>query len=166
MYARRSWLTLRWPFRLSWNIVKRTAGLRCFAEQPLLDRVQEGELALSRRNVANGLLQREHALRALERVEAKAPVDHFQHVVGVRAGPDFLGRNEMILRDARVGGLRRKSRKAGKHAGADAVDVGPWPQPVRVAILLRRGKPGCVHRCQLGTGRGQRLPRGAEIEEH
>jgi hypothetical protein len=62
-----------------------------FREQHFLDTAEERELLLHLRNVADGLLQREHALRALERIEPQAPVDDLEDVVRVLPGPDFLG---------------------------------------------------------------------------
>src|SRR4030095_13563083 len=98
------------PFLESWKIVKRMlrtlrrgtkrAAVRLRAhlgKQLALDAAEQRELALLRRNVADRLLQREHALRAFERIETQAPVDHFEHIVGVLARPDLLRRYKMIL---------------------------------------------------------------------
>src|SRR6266540_698950 len=142
------------------------ARLYDFAEQFLFQRIEECQLALARRDIADRLLQRKDALWALERIEAQTPVDHLEHIVGVTAGPDLLRRHEMVLRQPGVRGLRRKSGKAGEHARADAVHVGPGPQPVWLAILLRSGEAGCVHRRELRTRIGQCLPRRAEVEQH
>src|SRR6187455_1822763 len=135
----RSWLTRRWPLRDSWKIVKRIERppprwaarfyrdvLRTdLGEQHALDVADERELPLLGRDVADRLLQREHRLRPLERVEEQAPVDDLEQVVRVLARPDLLRRDQVVLLDARVGGLRRERREAGEHRRADAVDVGP-----------------------------------------
>src|SRR6478609_6636646 len=110
VYAMRSWLTVREPLRDSWKIVNRIA-LSDFGKELLLQVAEEADLALLRGNVANRLLQCEHRLRALQRIEAQAPVDHFEHVIRILAGPDLLRRNEVILLLERVGRLRRDRSK-------------------------------------------------------
>ncbi len=135
-------------------------------EELLLQVAEEADLALLRRNVANRLLQREHRLRALQRIEAQAPIDHLEHVIRILAGPDLLRRDEVVLLLARVGSLRRERRKAGEHARAHAVDVGPRTEPVGIAVLLGCGEARRVHRRELRAFRGERLTGGAEVEQH
>ena len=60
--------------------------------------------------------------------------------------------------------LRRERGQAGEHRRPDPVDVGPGPQAVGLAILLRGGKAGRIHRRQLGPGAGERLAGRTEIE--
>src|SRR5512134_1757392 len=70
VYAIRSWLMAREPLRDSWKIVNRMTSCPDFGEQSPSQVPEHRKLGLLRRNVANGLLQREHRLRALERIEA------------------------------------------------------------------------------------------------
>src|SRR5512135_3177283 len=102
----RSWLTSRPPLRDSWNIVKRIGRSSAdFREQQALQVPEERQLALRGRDVADRALQREHALRTLERIEAQAPVDHLEEVVGILARPDLLGRDQVVFLHPGVGGL-------------------------------------------------------------
>src|SRR5215471_15656856 len=63
-----------------------------FGEELFLQVAEEAHLAFLRRDVLDRLLQREHRLRALQRIETQAPVDHFENVVRVLARPNLLRR--------------------------------------------------------------------------
>src|SRR4051812_24329907 len=71
------------------------------------------------------LLQREHALRARQRIERHAPLRDFDQVVAVDVPQARERKGEAILLDP----LRRVVRRIALHAGVDAgayrVDVGP-----------------------------------------
>src|SRR5665213_2020885 len=189
VYAMRSWLTLREPLRDSWKMVKRirpdgsaapclpTALRWCaalarrascadFREQHALQVAEERQLALAGRNVADRLLQCEHRLRPLQRVEAQAPVDDLEHVLGILTRPDLLRRHQVVFLHARVGCLRRERRETREHAGARTVDVGPRAEALRVAVLLGCGEARRVHRRELRARVGERLPCRAEVEQH
>src|SRR5882672_1110877 len=71
------------------------------------------------------LLQREHALRPLEVVEAQAPVDDGEEILGALAGPGLARRHHQVLLQARERVLRRGAGEAGVHRRADGIDVAP-----------------------------------------
>src|SRR5436190_5806136 len=161
VYAVRSWLTSRAPLRDSWNIVKRMMRIRALdadlREEQALEVPEERQLAFVGRDVADRALQREHALRPLERIEPQAPVDDLQQIVRILARPDLLGRNQVIFRQPRIRRLRRKGREAREHGRAGAVDVSPGAEAIVIAILFRRGEPRRVHRRELRPVAGKRL---------
>src|SRR6185295_13643711 len=101
----RSWLMRRAPMRLSWASAYFMAFGALLAEQRLL--------------------QREHALRPLEVLEAQAPVDDVEQLLGVFAFPGAPRGDEDVFFQPLVRGLRRGAGEAGIGGGAHGVDVGP-----------------------------------------
>src|SRR5437762_14209222 len=84
------------------------------------------------------LLQRKHALRALQVIELQAPVDRFEQLPGILAVPHFRRGDVAVLLRTVVGRLGRRAGKAGEDARADGVAIAPWPEQVAVLVLLRR----------------------------
>ena len=111
-------------------------------------------------------LQREAALRAFQWIKLQAPVDGGQKMGRVLTSPGLGGRDDGVVFDAFVGALRRRAGQTGVHAGAYAVDVAPRTERLAAGELLGRGESRCVHRLEDGRVGHQRLPGGAEVEQH
>ena len=62
--------------------------------------------------------------------------------------------------------LRPGARQASVHRGADRVDVAPGAELLALAVVFGRGEARGVHRRQLQAIHGERLARGAEVDEH
>ena len=112
------------------------------------------------------LLQRKHALGALQVIELQAPVDRFEQLARVLAVPHFRRGDVAVLLGAVVGRLGRGVREAGEYARADGVAITPGPEQVAVLVLLRRREAGRIHRVQARALLGERLARGAEVDQH
>src|SRR6266702_380259 len=84
------------------------------------------------------LLQREHALRALQVIELQAPVDRFEQLPGILAVPHFRRGDVAVLFGAVVGRLGRGAREAGENARADGVAIAPGPEQVADESFLDR----------------------------
>jgi hypothetical protein len=71
----------------------------------------------------------------------------------------------MVILDPTVRCLRRKCSKTSEQRCANTVQISPWAQPVRIAllILLRRSKSRCVHWRQAVAARCENLTRGPKI---
>ena len=118
-------------------------------------------------NVADGLLQREDALRALERIEAQAPVDHLEDILPNIGPPRFFSPIPGGLpararrppaaqrrRGRRTSRRRRRRRRSRGRAGRAR------------GIARARQSPGVYIGASLGRPLVKRLPRGTEVEQH
>src|SRR6266581_8190663 len=112
------------------------------------------------------LLQRKHALRALQVIELQAPVDRFEQLPGILAVPYFRRGDVAVLLAAVVCRLGCRAREAGKNTCADGVAVAPGPEQFAVLVLLRRREPGRIHRAQALAFLDERLAGGAEVDQH
>src|SRR6267143_2856571 len=168
---------MRHACRRSWCDPRSPGGLPCgFPERSRTSSLHPGVAkALNERALAvhfgvlfaqQHLLQRKHALRALQVVELQAPVDRFEQLPGILAVPHFRRGDVAVLLGAVVGRLGRRAGKAGENARADGVAIAPGPEQVAVLVLLRRREAGRIHRVQARALLGERLAGGAEIDEH
>ena len=90
---------------------------------------------------AQRLLQREHALRPLEVIQAQAPVDDVEQLRRILRAPG-LARRHVACPCPRAGWRLRRlaAGEAGVHRRADRIDVAPGPEQVAPeAVLLGRG---------------------------
>ncbi len=112
------------------------------------------------------LLQSKHALRALHVIELQAPVDRVEQLPRILAVPHFRRGDVVVFLGAVVGRLRRRAGEAGKDARADGVAIAPGPEQFAVLVLLRRREARRIHRVQARALLGERLARGAEVDQH
>src|SRR5678815_470664 len=94
-----------------------------------LEPLAEAELGVLALGLARKLLlQREHALRARQRIERHAPLGDLDQVVAVDVAQARKRERETVLLDPLRRVVGRIALHAGVDAGADRVDVGPRPE--------------------------------------
>ncbi|MNM92409.1 hypothetical protein D3C81_1047420 [compost metagenome] len=104
-------------------------------------------------------------MRPLRRHQPQAPFDQVDQAVGIAAAQPHQRLAHAVFFLALVGFLRRHAGHAGIERGTQAVDIGPGAQVGMLAVQFGRGEAGGVHRLEARRFHGQRLPRGAEIQQ-
>src|SRR5678810_74619 len=108
-----------------------------------LQPLAEAELGVLALGLARELfLQREHALRARQRVERHAPLGDLDQVVAVDVAKAREREREAVLLDPLRRIVGRIALHAGVDAGADGVDVGPRTERAVAPVHLGSGEAG------------------------